>query len=237
MKIAIIFAGGSGTRLSELTHEIHKSLIKFKGVPLIEYTINNLLQVPKITKIIVITGYLANDFNYLTTKYDNLTLINNDHYLDYNSGYALHLVAKYFDGKNDIFIISGDMVSTANHFSHEFKTNIMAAIRRNSDDLKDDWSYQLNDKGNIIDIIKSNDPNSLLAGEWSYINKLWAKKIGQDLNNPEQFLVLKTIMIGKYLINNSIKHDMDLKPYVLDFNSHWDIDNIKDLKRTNKYFK
>ncbi|WP_342276051.1 sugar phosphate nucleotidyltransferase [Spiroplasma endosymbiont of Nebria brevicollis] len=237
MKVAIIFAAGSGTRLHPLTHEIHKSLIKFNGVPLIEHTINNLLQVPELTKIIIITGYLASDFNYLTVKYSNLTLVHNNHYSDYDSGYALKLVAKYFDGNSDIFIISGDMVSTTNHFNYEFATNVMVGVTRDSNDRKDDWTYELSDDGNIVDIIKSNDTNSFLAGEWSYVNKLWAKKLGQDLNSSEQVLMLKTIMVGKYLINNSIKHHIELKPYVLDFNSHWDIDNIKDLERTNKYFK
>ncbi|WP_375317046.1 sugar phosphate nucleotidyltransferase [Spiroplasma endosymbiont of Virgichneumon dumeticola] len=237
MKVAIIFAAGSGTRLRPLTHEIHKSLIKFNDVPLIEHTINNLLQVPELTKIIVITGYLENDFKYLTIKYSNLTLVHNKYYLDYDSGYALKLVEKYFDGNSDIFIISGDMVSTINHFNHEFDTNVMFGVTRDDNDKKDDWTYELSSDGNIIDIIKSHDANSLLAGEWSYVNKLWAKKLGQDLHDPEQVLVLKTTLVGKYLINNSIKHHMILKSYVLDFNSHWDIDNIKDLERTNKYFK
>lgn len=236
MKVAIIFAAGSGTRLQPLTHEIHKSLIKFNGIPLIEHTINNLLEVSDLTKIVVITGYLAGDFNYLTTKYSNLTLVHNNHYSDYNSGYGLKLVANYFDGNSDVFIISGDMFSTTNHFCHEFDTNVMVGVIRDSNDKKNDWSYQLNHDGNIIDIVKSNDFNHLLAGEWSYVNKLWAKKIGYDLNNPVQDSVLKTTMVGKYLINNSIKHHMVLKPHVLDFNSHWDIDSIKDLERTNKFF-
>lgn len=76
-----------------------------------------------------------------------------------------------------------------------------------------------------------------MAGEWSYITKKWAKVLGEDLINPRQELVLQTTMVGKYLISNSIKHNFELKPYVLSFDCHWDVDNIIDLERTNKYFK
>lgn len=65
------------------------------------------------------------------------------------------LVSSYFNGQDDIFIISGDMISTKNIFLNNFSTNMMAAINRDHDNIKEDWSYKLNKNGNIIDIIKS----------------------------------------------------------------------------------
>ena len=237
MKVAIIFAGGIASRLQPISNNVHKSLIKFKGLTLIEYIINHLVKIRDLKKIVVITGYLKDEFNFLTHKYSKLTLINNEHFLNYNSGYALKLVSSYFNGQDDIFIISGDMISTENNFLNNFSTNMMAAINRDHNNIKEDWSYKLNMDGNIIDIFKSKNKNSLFAGEWTYITKQWAKVLGKDLVNPQQELVLQTTMVGKYLISNSIKHNYELKPYVLAFNSHWDIDNIIDLERTNKYFK
>lgn len=237
MKIAIIFAAGSGTRLLPITNKRHKALIKFNGLALIEHTIKKCLQVPNLEKIIIITGYLQTDFAYLTNKYVNVTLVYNDHYLDYDSAYALSLVTSYFDGNHDLFLIAGDMVSTNNDFTNHLSTNVMAAIKRNEKHVKTDWSYQLNSSSNIIDIIKSDNKDSLLAGEWTYITKEWAKLLGQDLENQAQAITLQTTMIGKYLINNSINNQLELKPYILDFNCHWDIDNIKDLVRTKKYLK
>lgn len=237
MKIAIIFAAGVASRLQPTSNAVHKSLIKFKGLTLIEHIIKQLLVVSDLKKIIIITGYLKDDFNFLTDKYPSVILINNEHFLDYNSGYALTLVSSYFNGEDDIFIISGDMISTKNNFLNNFTTNMMAAITRKNNNCKEDWSYQLNMNGNIIGIVKSKESDSLLAGEWTYITRQWAKVLGKDLINPQQELVLQTTMVGKYLINNSIKYNCELKPYVLAFNSHWDIDNIVDLERTNKYFK
>lgn len=237
MKVAIIFAAGIGSRLQPISNQVHKSLIKFKGLTLIEHIIKQLLVVPHLKKIIIITGYLKDNFNFLLDKYRNLILINNEHFLDYNSGYALTLVSTYFTGDDDIFIISGDMISTKNNFLTNFPTNMMAAVIRENNNNKADWSYQLNTDGNIIDIVKSKASESLLAGEWTYITKQWAKVLGKDLINPQQELVLQTTMVGKYLINSSIKYNYQLKPYILSFNSHWDIDNIIDLERTNNYFK
>lgn len=237
MKVAIIFAAGIGSRLQPISNNVHKSLIKFKGLTLIEHIINHLIEIHDLKKIIVITGHLKDEFNFLTHKYSKLILINNQHFLDYNSGYSLTLVSSYFNGQDDIFIISGDMISTKNIFLNNFSTNMMAAINRDHDNIKEDWSYKLNKDGNIIDIIKSKKKDSFLAGEWSYITKKWAKVLGEDLINPQQELVLQTTMVGKYLISNSIKHNFELKPYVLSFDCHWDVDNIIDLERTNKYFK
>lgn len=237
MKVAIIFAAGTASRLQPISNNIHKSLIKFKGLTLIEHIIKQLLAISDLKKIIVITGHLKDEFNFLTHKYTKLSLINNEHFLDYSSGFALTLVSSYFNGEDDIFIISGDMISTKNNFLNNFSTNMMAAINRENDNNKEDWSYKLNTNGDIVDIIKSKNNDSLLAGEWTYITKQWAKVLGKYLKNPQQELVLQTTMVGKYLINNNIKHNYELKPYVLAFNSHWDVDNIIDLERTNKYFK
>ena len=237
MKVAIIFAAGVGSRLQPIANNVHKSLIKFQGLTLIEHIINQVLAIPQLKTIIVITGHLKTNFNFLSTKYPQLILVNNEHFLDYSSGYALTLVSSYFNGNDDIFIISGDMVSTKNNFLNDFPTNMMAAISRDHNNTKADWSYQLALNGNIIDIVKSANNNSLLAGEWTYITKEWAKMLGEDLVNPQQALTLQTTMVGKYLINNSIKNHCQLKPYILAFNSHWDLDNITDLKRTTNYFK
>jgi len=237
MKTAIIFAAGIGTRLKPFTAKINKSLIVFHGLPLIEHTIQKLLTVPQLAKIIIVTGYLHQDFIYLTTKYHNVTLIKNQYYEIYHSAYALKLVASAFDGNNDLFLIAGDMISTKNHFLNPFVTNVMVAIKREKNNHKADWSYQLDDNNNIIDIIKTNNPTSLLAGEWSYLTKEWAKILAKELNNPQQELVLQTTMVGKYLISNSKLHHITLKPYLLNYDEHWDLDNEIDYLRTKSYFK
>lgn len=233
MKVAIIFAAGQGKRLNPLTKKTHKSLIKIDGTPLIEHLINNLLQLKALKEIIIITGYKHEKFLYLQDKYLNLKIIFNENYLQYQSAFALTLLPKEIFN-DDMFLISGDFVMKSNCFNDDINDNVMAAMERVSD--KQDWSYQLNIKGNIIDIIQSNNLDSLLASEWVHITHQWAEKIVSHLTNSDELEILKTTMIGKYLINRSIKDQIFLKPYLIDYHNFWDLDDKNDLERIKKDF-
>lgn len=233
MKVAVIFAAGQGKRLNPLTKKTHKSLIKIEGTPLIEHLINNLLQLKDLKEIIVITGYKHESFLYLQEKYQNLTVIFNANYDNYQSAYALTVLPNEIFN-NDLFLISGDFIMKTNCFNDNINDNVMAAIERISD--KRDWSYQLNIKGNIIDIIESDNLDSLLASEWVHITKDWAKIIASHLSNDQELEILKTTMIGKYLINRSIKDRILLKPYLINYYDFWDLDDKNDLERIKTDF-
>lgn len=233
MKVAIIFAAGQGKRLNSLTKKIHKSLIKIDGMPLIEHLINNLLQIKNLKEIIIITGYKHESFLYLQNKYQNLKIIYNENYLQDQSAFALTLLPKTVFN-DDLFLISGDFVMKTNCFTDDINDNVMAAMERTTN--KKDWSYQLNVKGNIIDIIESDNYDYLLASEWVHITKSWATKIAHQLANPNELKILKSTMIGKYLINRSIKDQILLKPYLIDYHNFWDLDDKTDLERIKNDF-
>jgi len=55
-KTAVILAGGKGTRLSPITHEIPKPLLPLQGKPLVEHTLD-LLKKYGITEVILAIGY------------------------------------------------------------------------------------------------------------------------------------------------------------------------------------
>lgn len=233
MKVAIIFAAGAGKRLNPLTQTVHKSLIKINNVPLIEYLINNLLTLKTLKQIIVITGYRHEDFLYLEKKYSNLQLIINQEYDQYDSAYVLSLLPKDVF-QHDLFFISGDFVMKENCFNDNINDNVMAAMKRVN--TKNDWSYRLNQDGDIVALTRTHDINSLLASEWSHIKQEWSQKIANSLTDEPELAILKTTMLGQYLINRSLKDKVSLKPYLLEYNSFWDLDDQHDLARITKYF-
>ncbi|MBE4703834.1 sugar phosphate nucleotidyltransferase [Spiroplasma platyhelix] len=233
MKVAVIFAAGAGRRLNPLTQTIHKSLIKIDELPLIEYLINNLLTLKTLKEIIVVTGYRHEDFLYLKDKYLNLKIIINQDYQTHNSAYVLSLLPKDIF-EHDLFFISGDFVMKENCFSDQINDNVMAALKRVN--TKEDWSYKLDQSGNIVGLEKNTEFNSLLASEWSHINHEWSKRIASNLNNEQELAILRRTMIGQYLINRSLKDKVSLKPYLLAYNSFWDLDDQHDLERIKKYF-
>lgn len=235
MQAAVIFTSGLGKRLGSLTKKTHKSLIKFNNTTIIEQIIENLLQVKDMKKIIIITGYKKDDFIFLKEKYKNIIeLINNDFYLQYQSGYALVTLKDVISKYENVFLISGDFVMLENCFINVKNQSIMAGMHNNNNKL--DWRYLLNEKGNIIDIVKDNNNNNYLASEWSHINKKWCQLLFSDLQNIEEQEKLKTKILGKYLIENAIKNNIDLKPYIINYDEFWDLDNNEDLNRLkNKY--
>ena len=90
---AIIMAAGMGTRMRPLTNETPKPLVKVNGIRMIESIIQALHQ-ENITDITVVTGYLADKFEFLSKKYKNLKLIHNPYFNQYNNISSLYVARK-----------------------------------------------------------------------------------------------------------------------------------------------
>ncbi|MDU5414242.1 MAG: NTP transferase domain-containing protein, partial [Clostridium perfringens] len=100
---AILLAAGMGTRLRPLTLDTPKSLIEVNGRPLLERQIE-FLRERGVEEIIVVTGYLAEKFDYLKDKY-GVKLVNNDKYDIYNNIYTMYLVREYLE---NTYVVDAD---------------------------------------------------------------------------------------------------------------------------------
>ncbi|WP_035904869.1 sugar phosphate nucleotidyltransferase, partial [Fusobacterium necrophorum] len=109
---AIIIAAGIGNRLRPLTYYTPKPLIKVFGKSLIERNIEYLLEIG-IKEIIIVVGYMKDEFFFLEKKYREIKLIFNDKYKDYNNIYSLYLAKDYL---KDTYILEGDIFLKRNIF-------------------------------------------------------------------------------------------------------------------------
>jgi len=112
---AVILAAGMSTRFVPLNYEIPKGLLKVKGEVLIERQIRQLRE-KGIKEIIIVTGYMAERFDYLKEKY-NVVLIKSKNYQTRNNHSSLLAAKKYL--KNSI-VTSSDLFFIKNIFQKYF---------------------------------------------------------------------------------------------------------------------
>lgn len=85
---AIIMAAGTASRFAPLSYEKPKALIEVRGEVLIERQIKQLREAG-IKEIVVVTGYMAEQFAYLKDKYD-VILVHNPDYLTRNNNASIY---------------------------------------------------------------------------------------------------------------------------------------------------
>jgi len=69
---AVILAAGRGKRLEETTEPINKSMLKFKGRHLIEYSLET-ARLSRVDEIIIVVGYRAEDIvNKFGIQYNDI---------------------------------------------------------------------------------------------------------------------------------------------------------------------
>lgn len=142
---AIIMAAGMGTRMRPLTNETPKPLVKVNGIRMIESIIQALYQ-ENITDITVVTGYLADKFEFLSKKYENLKLIHNPYFNQYNNISSLYVARKEL--KNTIILDGDQLIYNPDILSSNFEKSGYAGSSINK--WSDEWIMHTNEEGKVI---------------------------------------------------------------------------------------
>ena len=120
---AIIMAAGTASRFAPLSYEKPKALIEVRGEVLIERQIRQLREAG-VNEIIIVTGYMAEQFEYLKDKY-GVVLINNPYYLTRNNNSSIYAAREYI--KNS-YICSSDNYFITNPFESDVDESYYAAV-------------------------------------------------------------------------------------------------------------
>lgn len=120
---AVIMAAGTASRFAPLSYERPKALIEVKGEVLIERQIRQ-LQEAGVPEIILVVGYMKEQFMYLKDKF-GITIVENPDYLTRNNNSTIFAVKKYL---KNTYICSSDNYFGKNPFESEVDEAYYAAI-------------------------------------------------------------------------------------------------------------
>jgi CTP:phosphocholine cytidylyltransferase-like protein len=142
---AVIMAAGTASRFAPLSYEKPKGLLEVKGEVLIERQIRQ-LKAAGVNDIIVVTGYKAEMFGYLATKY-GVSLVYNEDYNRYNNISSLFRVV---DRLEDTFICCSDNYFAENVFLHGSKHSFYSALY--AEGVTNEYCLDLDENDNIVGV-------------------------------------------------------------------------------------
>lgn len=172
-KRAVFIAAGFGSRMVPITFNTPKPLVRVHGVRIIDRLIDGCLRAG-INEIIIVRGYLAEQFDQLLYKYPMVKFLENPVYNEANN-ISSAMIARYLLSNAYVFeadlVLSNPDIIRKYHYQSDF-----LGIRV---DRTDDWCFEV--KNGIITEEKVGGQNCWQAIGISYWNDADGNRLSQDI--------------------------------------------------------
>ena len=159
---AVIMAAGTSSRFAPLSYEKHKAMTVVKGEVLIERQIEQ-LKTAGVPEVYLVTGYKAEQFDYLVPKY-GVRLIHNPDYLTRNNNSSIWAASTILGNS---YICSSDNYFAVNPFEAEVANAYYAA--EHADGHTAEWCMTEDHEGFIDSVTIGGDNAWYMLGHafWS----------------------------------------------------------------------
>ena len=174
VKRAIFLAAGFGSRMVPITLNTPKPLVRVHGKRIIETLLDAVVKAG-IPEIIVVTGYLGEQFEVLTKKYPNIKFINNEKYNEANNISSAYLVRHLFENS---YVLESDLILYNEKLirKYEYQSNFLAMYT----DMTDDWCFET--KNGVITKQKIGGYNCHQMIGISYYDEKDGKELCKDID-------------------------------------------------------
>ncbi len=228
VKKAIFIAAGFGSRMVPITLNTPKPLILVHGKKIIETLLDAVIEA-EIEEIIIVRGYLKDQFDSLLHKYPNIKFIENPIYNETNNisstVYVKDLLENAYVLESDLLLSNKEIIR-----KYEYQTNYMACPV----DKTDDWCFKTK-KGIITELCVGGENVHHMFGI-SYWSKEDGKKLSKDImtvfNSPggkERYWDEVALRACKDSYKVAVRH--------VSFDDIVEIDTFKELKAIDKIYE
>ena len=174
VKRAIFLAAGFGSRMVPITLNTPKPLVLVKGKRIIETLLDSVVKA-EIPEIIIVTGYLGEQFEVLLKKYPNIKLIENKLYNEANNISSAYLIKDLLPNS---YVLESDLILYNSNLirKYEYHSNFLGKYV----DVTDDWCFEA--KNNIITKQKIGGYNCHQMYGISYYDAKDGEQLSKDID-------------------------------------------------------
>ena len=173
VKRAIFLAAGFGSRLVPITLNTPKPLVLVNGKKMIETLLDAVVKAG-IDEIIIVTGYLSEQFEVLLKKYPNIKFVENKKYNEANNISSAYLVRDKFENsyvlESDLCLYNQNLIR-----KYEYQSNFLGRYV----EVTDDWCLET--KNGIITKEKVGGYNCHQMYGISYYDEKDGKQMKEDI--------------------------------------------------------
>ena len=173
VKRAIFLAAGFGSRMVPITLNTPKPLVLVHGKRLIDTLLEACIEA-EIEDIVIVTGYLSEQFEVLTKKYPQIKFVKNEIYNEANNISSAYLVRDLFSNayvlESDLYLYNKNLIR-----KYEYKSNFLGK----KVDMTDDWCFEV--KNGIITKQKQGGYDCYQMYGISYYSSEYQEQISKDL--------------------------------------------------------
>jgi len=228
VKRAVFIAAGFGPRLVPITLNTPKPLVRVKGVRIID-TLLDAVCAAGIKEIIIVRGYLSEQFDQLKYKYPTIQFLENPLYNEYNNISSMmcarNLLQNAYVFDSDLFLRKPGLIT-----KYQYTSNYLGVPVKRTDD----WCLET--RNGIITRVKLGGQNCYHMFGISYWNSRDGAKLADHIKQVYEMPGGKERFWDEVPLDCFVKHyNVEIRECT--FDDIYEIDTFNELKNIDETYK